>query len=102
VANIEDARKAVVTRLLHGEGQASPAERRAAFENAGLPETLKGLVEKVATNAHRVTDGDFAAARAAGLTEDQIFEIVVCAAVGQTNRQYERAMAALESAMGKE
>jgi DNA-binding transcriptional ArsR family regulator len=30
---------------------------------------------------YKVTDEDFAAARASGLTEDQVFELVVCAAV---------------------
>jgi AhpD family alkylhydroperoxidase len=35
-------------------------------------------------------------ATASGLSEDQIFEIVVCAAVGQATRQYDAALAALE------
>jgi hypothetical protein len=36
------------------------------------------------------------------LSEDQIFEIVVCAAVGQAARQHDTALAALEAAMKKE
>ena len=60
------------------------------------------MVDKVAQHAHRVTDDDVAAARAAGLTEDQIFEIVVCAAIGEANRQYDSACAALEAATHKE
>jgi hypothetical protein len=36
--------------------------------------------------------------RAAGLSEDQVFEIVVCAAVGQADRQYRAALDALEKA----
>jgi alkylhydroperoxidase/carboxymuconolactone decarboxylase family protein YurZ len=98
MADIEQARKAIIARILEGDGRASQAQRRAAFEGTGLPEQLKTLADKVARHAHRVTDGDMAAARAAGLTEDQIFEIVVCAAVGQANRQYESACAALEAA----
>jgi len=62
---------------------ASPAQRRAAFNNAGLAEPLSTLIDKVARHAYRVTDGDIAAARASGLSEDQIFEIIVCAAIGR-------------------
>jgi hypothetical protein len=39
---------------------------------------------------------------ASGLSEDQIFEIVVCAAVGQATRQYDTAFAALEAATERE
>ena len=52
-------------------------------------------------HAYRVTDDDIAAARASGLSEDQVFEIVVCAAVGQATRQYDAAMAALGAATDK-
>jgi alkylhydroperoxidase family enzyme len=60
------------------------------------------LVDKVARHAHEVTDRDIAAAMASGLSEDQVFEIVVCAAIGQATRQYDAALAALETATGKE
>lgn len=49
-----------------------------------------------------MTDEDIAAARAPGLSEDQIFEIVVCAAIGQAMRQYDTALAALEAATEKD
>jgi alkylhydroperoxidase family enzyme len=102
MTDIRHARKAVVTRILDGDGKASPAQRRAAFSNTGLAEPLGALIDKVARHAHRVTDEDISAARASGLSEDQIFEIVVCAAVGQATRQYDAALAALEAAAGKE
>ena len=92
-------RKALIERILDGEGTASRGERRAAFENAGIEEPLGTLADKVATQAIAVTDRDVAAARASGLTEDQIFEIVVCAAVGQSMRQCESAGAAIELAL---
>jgi len=98
MGNITEARKAVVARILEGEGQASREQRRAAFDNAGLPDPLRTLIERVAKNANHVTDEDVAAVRAAGLSEDQIFEIIVCGAVGQAVRQHERALAALEAA----
>ena len=102
MSDIRQARKAVVARILEGDGKASPAQRRAAFNNTGLAEPLSTLIDKVARHAYKVTDEDIAAARASGLSEDQIFEIVVCAAIGQATRQYDAALAALEAATGKE
>ena len=90
--------KALVSRVRDGDGHASRELRRAAFDYAGLEEPLRGLVDKVAHQAHTVNDDDVAAARAVGFSEDQIFEIVICAAVGQATRLYERGIAALEAA----
>jgi hypothetical protein len=99
MSDITQARKALVARILEGDGRASHAQRRAAFDNAGLPEPLTKLIDKVARHAYKVTDEDIAAARASGFSEDQIFEIVVCAAIGQATRQYDAALAALAEAM---
>ena len=102
MSDIRQARRAVVARILEGDGRTSHAQRRAAFNNAGLAEPLSTLIDKVARHAYSVTDEDIAAAGATGLSEDQIFEIVVCAAIGQATRQYDAALAALEAAPGKE
>ena len=102
MSNIRQARKALTSRILEGEGKASPSDRRAAFNNSGLAEPLGTLVEQVARHAHMITDEDIAATRKSGLSEDQVFEIVVCAAIGQATRQYDTALAALEAATGKE
>jgi hypothetical protein len=95
MSNISQARKAVVARILEGEGHASPAQRRAAFDDAGLADPLRTLIDKVARNARTVTDQDIAAVRASGFSEDQIFEVIVCGAVGQAVRQHDGALAAL-------
>jgi alkylhydroperoxidase family enzyme len=100
--DIREEQKALVRRILEGAGKASPSERRAAFNNSGLSEPLGALVDKVARHAYRITDQDISAARLAGLSEDQVFEIVVCAAIGQATRQYDTALAALEAATGRE
>jgi hypothetical protein len=76
----------------------SGAQRRAAFDHAGLTGPVAILVEKVSTRAHDITDEDFAAARTSGLRDDELFEIVVCAAVGEATRQLESALAALRAA----
>jgi hypothetical protein len=102
MSDITRARKTVVARILEGDGRASHAQRRAAFENAGLASPLNTLIDKVAKRAYTVTDEDIAAATASGLSEDQVFEIVVCAAIGQATRQYDTAFAALEAATEKE
>ena len=98
MSDITSAREALVTRILEGNGMASQAQRSAAFDNTGLPEPLRTLIDKVVKRAYTVTDQDIAAAKASGLSEDQIFELAVCAAVGQATRQYDAALAALEAA----
>jgi alkylhydroperoxidase family enzyme len=98
LSDIMQARKALVTRLLEGDGRAPSDQRRAAFDNARLPKPLNMLIDKVAKHAYQVTDEDITAARASGISEDQIFEMVVCAAIGQASRQYHTALEALEAA----
>jgi hypothetical protein len=97
MSDFATARTALITRILDGAGRASPAQRRAAFENTGLAEPLRTLIHKVAHDAHKIVDADIAAVRQSGLSEDEIFELVVCAAIGQASRQYDAAMAALEA-----
>lgn len=92
------AHKELVERILEGPGKAARAQRRAAFDDAGLEPPLDTLIDKVATQPTRITDEDIGAARAHGLSEDQIFELVICAAVGQSSRQYESALEALDQA----
>jgi alkylhydroperoxidase family enzyme len=102
MSDITQARRALMTRIQEGAGKASPSERQAAFNDSGLAEPLSAVVDKVAGHAYRVTDEDITATLASGLSEDQVFELVVCAAIGQATRQYNTALAALEAAAGKE
>ena len=102
MSGIRQAREALVRRILEGAGKASASERRGAFNNSGLAEPLDALVDKVARYAYKVTDEDIAAVKASGFSEDQVFEIVVCAAIGQATRQYDMAFAALETAVGRD
>ena len=95
-----EAHRALVHRILHGPGTASPEQRAQAFRNAGVPPPLQPLIDKVAHRPTQVTDADFGAARAAGFSEDQLFELVIAAAVGQSARLYEAGLAALTEATG--
>jgi alkylhydroperoxidase/carboxymuconolactone decarboxylase family protein YurZ len=92
------AHQALVDHVLNAAAQASPQQRAHAFSNDGLAPPLRTLIGKVATTPTQITDADFAAAKASGCTEDEIFELVICAAVGQSTRMYEAGLAALAEA----
>ena len=97
-----EARTAIVSRILEGSGKASPDQRRAAFDDRQAAAAPLTLIEKIRREPRTVTDDDVSSARKSGLDEDQIFELVVCAAVGQAVRQYDSALAALQAASAKE
>jgi hypothetical protein len=61
---IAQARKALLTRVLGGDGKASRALRRAAFDNTGLARPVGVLIDKVVKNAYRITDEDIDTAKA--------------------------------------
>jgi hypothetical protein len=96
------AYRALVDRVLNGAGTAAAELRAHAFGNEGLPPPLRELIGKVATSPRQITDADFAAAKASGCTEDQLFELVICAAVGQSARMYDAGLAALAEADASE
>lgn len=60
-----------------------------------VPEALERFVEKVARHAYKVTDAEVAALRAAGYSEDAMFEAVLAAALGAAAGRLERGLAAL-------
>ena len=101
LSDIASLHKTLVARVLEGEGRAPAEIRRGAFANDGLAEPVRTFVDKVAHRAKTVTDADISTLRKAGLSEDEIYEIVVCAAIGQATRQYQTALAALSAATGR-
>jgi hypothetical protein len=92
------AHRALVDRVLKGEGSAAAEQRARAFAGDGLSPPLDALIGKVAERPAQITEADFAAAKASGCTEDQLFELVICAAVGQSARLYEAGLQALADA----
>jgi hypothetical protein len=93
------AQRALVERILTGDGRA-PAEQRArAFNDEGLAPPLSTLISKVTRTPVRVGETDLAVA---GCTEDEVFELVICAAVGHSTRLYEAGLAALAEAISEE
>jgi alkylhydroperoxidase family enzyme len=95
--------------VLEGSGETPVALRRAVEARAArlaagdrpdlpLPAELDGFVRQVALRATEVTDGDIARLRAAGYSEDAIFEVTVAAALGAGLARLERGLAALGKA----
>jgi hypothetical protein len=96
------AHRALVERVLSGDGTASAEQRARAFGNEGLSPPLDALVGKVVDRPSEVSEADLALVTAAGYSEDQVFELVVCAAVGQSERLYAAGLAALAEATAGE
>jgi hypothetical protein len=90
--------RAMVDRVVNGQGRSSAQQRARVFRNVDLPPPLDTLIDKTASRPAQVTQADFAAAKAAGSSEDQLFELVICAAVGRSARLYEVGLAALAEA----
>jgi hypothetical protein len=91
-------RLAVVDRVLGGDAVSPVERRRAAFDAVGIDPTRAPLLAKVTHHAYRVVDEDVAALRAAGVAEDEIFELAIAAALGQATRQRDAASAAIDAA----
>jgi alkylhydroperoxidase family enzyme len=65
--------------------------RAAAEAVPPAPPAAEAYLAKVRTKASTVTDGDVEALRAAGLSEDGIFEQTVAAAIGEGLRRLDAA-----------
>jgi alkylhydroperoxidase family enzyme len=64
-----------------------------------LPAPLAGYIDKVRRHAYRVTDEDVAALRAAGYSEEAIYDLTVAAAAGAARERFEAGMRALAEAL---
>ena len=91
-------RQRVIDRALNGPGVTPAVRRRAAYDEADTDERTRVLLQKVARHAWKVTREDVEAVTAAGVPEDEIFELVICAALGRASRQLTFARRALDAA----
>ena len=86
---------ALVDGLTHTRGETPETVRHLVQQRAaahscrvavacgnGLSPLIEAYVDRVALYAYRVTDRDIEDLRAAGCSEDAIFELTLCAAVG--------------------
>ncbi len=72
----------VLRDTLFWRAQLPPATETSANERDGVPELLGKFVDKVARTAYKVTDADINALIEAGYSEEQVFEAIICTAVG--------------------
>lgn len=69
---------------------------RANVANTAAPRPeLAVYLEKVRTRAYSITDSDVEQLKAAGLSEDEIFEQTVAAAIGEGMRRLDAAAAVI-------
>jgi hypothetical protein len=90
-------RDAASRSVLDGPGESDPALRSAAAAGVGLPRDLQPLVDKIHAHAYRVTDEDVARLQAR-YGDDQLFEIIVSAAMGASRIRLDAGLRALEDA----
>jgi alkylhydroperoxidase family enzyme len=74
-------RDRVVESVLRRPGQSDSALRRAAADGIAAPPELQSLIDKIHRHAYKVTDDDVARLREK-YSDDQLFEIIVSAALG--------------------
>jgi hypothetical protein len=91
------ARRALEDSVFRGAGEAPSSLREALASQKDVPPELRLLVEKIEKHAYKVTDEDVASLKAK-YTDDQLFEIVVAAALAASKRRLEVGMRALEEA----
>ena len=60
-----------------------------------MPPVARAYVESVRTNPHRIAEADIEALQRQGLSEDEIFEYTVAAAVGAGLERLEAALGTL-------
>jgi len=90
-------RDQVLARVLDGPGESEPAVRRAAAAGKGVPPDLQTLVDKIHNHAYTVTDDDLARLETQ-YGDDQLFEIIVSAALGASRKRLFAGLAALDKA----
>ena len=90
-------RDRVFSSVFSGAGDSDRALREAVADGKNVPSELAALVDKIHRHAYKVTDDDLARLRTT-YSEDQLFEIVVSAALGASRQRLFAGLAALEKA----
>jgi hypothetical protein len=98
-----EAFEALQTAILDGDrAVVTPAEvRRAAAERGDLPEPFAAFVGTIHDHAYQVSDRTVTDLRAAGASQDDVFEVTVSAAFGAARERLGAGLAALRDATGE-
>lgn len=70
-------------KVAEGPGQSPVRVRRAAASGAPVPAAAHDYAQKVRRHAYKVVDRDVESLRAAGWSDDEIFELTVALAMGE-------------------
>jgi alkylhydroperoxidase family enzyme len=89
-----ETRRALERSVLGGPGLTAPALRRAAASGGDVPAGLAALVAKTRDHAYKVTDDDLADL-GTRYSDDELFEVIVSAAVGASAARFDAAFAVL-------
>ena len=90
-------RDRVLDSVLRGPGETHPSLRLAVAERNNVPDELKDVVDKIHRHAYKVTDEDISRLQTK-YTDDELFEIVVSAALGASHERLTAGLEALEEA----
>jgi alkylhydroperoxidase family enzyme len=82
-------------RVLDQPGALDPAIRKAVAAGVPVTDALDPYVDKVRRHAYRIMDADVESLRAAGYSQDQIFELTVAAALGAATLRLDVGLAAM-------
>jgi hypothetical protein len=90
-------RRALIDAVVHGAGELAPGMRaaivdrsRGGADGAAIPGALSMFVDRVATDATLIGDGDVRALTEAGFDEEAVFEAIIAAALGASLARLER------------
>lgn len=105
-----DTIRTLFERFRTGQGATPMAQRQdvekwaaglagAPTENtvAPQPDAVRTYLEKVARHAYKVTDQDVEQLKAAGLPEEEIFELTLSAALGASRARLDRGLELLQT-----
>lgn len=89
-----------ITALLHHPGATELSLRHAVLEHARsgtgqVPEVLREFVDKIAARPWTVSDDDFTRLRAAGYSDDQLYELTLACALGAGLQRFDAGLRAL-------
>lgn len=90
-------RNELTRQVMEGPGHTAPALRAAAAKAEGLPEELRELVRKIHQQAYKITDEDLTRLKTR-YSDDELFEVIVSAAMGASLERLFAGLRALEKA----
>ena len=85
--------------VFDGAAAVTPAIRRAAGTGGSLPDPWAAYVAKVRDSSFRITDDDVDALKAAGCSEEEIFETTVAAATGAALHRLDIGLRAMDQGL---